>query len=229
MWHTGPRSTGRRRAPDATPLRIVHVREAGYVRLCCAGCAGTPRWPSGLRQRTSNPCYAGSNPARGADRRPSSVRGRAGGGRGSSRDRGATASFPGRARQPRPTAIRSRQFPARGRPRPASHSRGWILVGRVRRCLARRCSIPAFNMPAARTVVAGSALAVAGVPNGQMILAVTLPDRPVACDPVPRFTQKTPVRRRHVRIVMALDPRVPKTQVQASSEERQGDGRRRIQ
>ena len=28
--------------------------------------AGLPRWPSGLRQRTSNPCYAGSNPARGA-------------------------------------------------------------------------------------------------------------------------------------------------------------------
>ncbi len=219
---------------------IVHVREAGYVRLCCAGCAGTPRWPSGLRQRTSNPCYAGSNPARGADRgarpgqRPEAER-RADAGRvGVEVTR--LSELPGRRPTTDGTTARSdsrHRSPARGRPRNRRHTRrGWILVGRVRRCLARRCSDPGLQHARCKN-------------GGRGQCARRCRRAEWTNDPCGHATRIDPccgerpgrhasrrglsLRLRHVRIVMALDLRLPKSQIQASSEERQGDGRRRIQ
>ena len=66
MWHTA-------RSPDARRWGLPATRSRCRTAFprAMSGCvswrsACPPRWPSGLRQWTSNPSHAGSNPARGA-------------------------------------------------------------------------------------------------------------------------------------------------------------------
>jgi len=70
VWHTTPMVAARLRGPRCDLWRLLAPPAKGLCQAVrCRHDVGPPRWPSGLRQRTSNPFHAGSNPARGAGNR----------------------------------------------------------------------------------------------------------------------------------------------------------------
>ncbi len=76
MWHTARWGRHAFGSLGATSAHSCHRPPKGLCQAVrCRHDVGPPRWPSGLRQRTSNPFYGGSNPSRGArwpiPRRPS--------------------------------------------------------------------------------------------------------------------------------------------------------------